>query len=197
MGAKRYSSVRLVPSTQVTVIPGSTTRSDITCLRVITAIPGAALDPGEVRAVFQDRAHRQHRGALDLPQQVGTRRGGCESRWGSEKAPVCQQHARRQGSHQTAGEFRPAGEPRPERSMDHCTGPALHQRRHPDLREPGSRTATIARSSGTRRRAVRFWRRSAGRSGCRGAGRSYGRGSRDLLSPCTRRWTSSTAWVPS
>ncbi|WP_171109312.1 MULTISPECIES: hypothetical protein [Streptomyces] len=40
--AKRYSSVRLVPPRQVTVITGSTLRSDITCLRVITAIPGAA-----------------------------------------------------------------------------------------------------------------------------------------------------------
>lgn len=41
--AKRYSTVRLVPSRQVTIINGSIARSDITCLRVITAIPGAAL----------------------------------------------------------------------------------------------------------------------------------------------------------
>jgi hypothetical protein len=41
--AKRYGSVRLVPSSQVTVITGNATRSDITCLRVTTAIPGAAL----------------------------------------------------------------------------------------------------------------------------------------------------------
>ncbi|WP_159029252.1 hypothetical protein [Streptomyces viridochromogenes] len=33
----------LVPSSQVTVITGSATRSDVTCLRVTTAIPGAAL----------------------------------------------------------------------------------------------------------------------------------------------------------
>lgn len=44
--AKRYGSVRLVrlvPSSQITVITGSTIRSDITCLRVTTAISGAAL----------------------------------------------------------------------------------------------------------------------------------------------------------
>lgn len=48
--AKRYSSVRLVPSRQVTVITGSTTHSDIICLGVITAGPGAGSYPGEVGA---------------------------------------------------------------------------------------------------------------------------------------------------
>lgn len=95
---------------------------------------------GRGRGVFQDRAHRQHHGDLDLPQQVGARRRGCESRWKSGKAPVRQrQHARRQGSQQMAAEFLLADEPR---RTQH--GP-LHGSRTPPTPAPGSSRTRIER----------------------------------------------------